>query len=58
MLGSKVILPFSSSLVLAGQTFWLSGVWEQRTEMLFLKLRRFVEAEVGVGFTVILAAAL
>ncbi len=56
MLGSKVIL-LGVLLVLGGANFLVVRRMETADEMLFLKLRRFVEAEVGIGFTVILAAA-
>ena len=56
MLGAKSLL-LGILLLLGGLNFLIVRRMRTSDDDDFLKLRRFVEAEVGIGFTVILAAA-
>lgn len=56
MLATKVVL-FAVLLVLGAMNFFLVRRTSQDPAVSMMRLRRFVEVEIGIGFTVILAAA-
>ena len=56
MVVSKVIL-FAVLLLLGGLNFLIVRRIATADDEIIVKLRRFVEAEIGIGFTVIFAAA-